>query len=98
MPDKEKRIKNSWCLYGGMGWWRGFGKIIKDGRLNSYSRQVVWIKGYENNNEPPFSWNMDYIKRFASLNEAAEEYARYKGLRLNIIKERARERFPSENI
>ncbi len=89
MPNKEKGIKNPWCLCGGIWWWH-FGKVVEE------QRNILFIK-YSEKGEW-HAWGSDYVKRFASLKEAVEEYARYNGLRLNIIKERARERFPSENI
>lgn len=90
MPDEEKKIEKPWCLYGGMCWWRGFGKIVEE------HNQVVWIKCFEK--DEPHSWDSSYVKRLASLKEAVEEYARYKGWSLAKVKERAMENFPSENI
>lgn len=94
MPNEEKKIENPWCLYGGTVGWRGVGKIIEENKNDLF---IVYSEKDLEKNEW-HSWVPEYVKRFAALKEAAEEYARYKGWSLAKAKEKVLEDFPGEQL
>lgn len=85
----KKEIDKPWCLYGMCSWW-GVGKIVEE------QKGALCIINSEKDECRP--WDPNYVKRFASLKEAIEEYAKHKEQSFAGTKEKALEDFPSENI
>lgn len=87
-----KKIEKEWCTYGGgVGCW-GFGRIVREPPGGS-----LYIQYIEGQFYPPECWDPDprYVKRFETLEEAAEVYGRYKEYSKERIQRLMRENFPS---
>lgn len=86
--NNSEPINKPWCLYGGAVGWRGIGKIVSE------TKNCVWVKYTQNSDV--CAWGHDYVKRFSTLAEAAEEFARYKGKKFSRVLERMLDDFPEE--
>ena len=71
MAEKKEDIKKPWCTYNfGIGP-AGVGRIEKD------SKSHVLVRDSEGQMYPLECWDPQYVKRFATLDEAVEEYIKY---------------------
>lgn len=81
-------MEKQWCVYGQMFAW-GIGKIVKE------STNSLYIQYTEGQFYSPECWDPNYVKRFDTLEEAMDEYLKYKSIPIFKLKEIVREQFPS---
>ncbi len=98
MSEESTGIEMPWGVYSfGLGP-SGFGKIVSDNKTN------LRIRHSEEQYPHSSSWDPNYVKRFATLEEAVEHYIenhqgfdiRCNPLNPNEVRGLARRRFPSQ--
>jgi len=96
--DKDQKpakapIEKPWCVYGLIGWW-GVGKIVSE----APDKKTVTIRYSHNQFYPLEIWENSprYVKRFATMLEAVEEFQKQRGGPLEKYLHEAKLNFPDE--